>query len=216
MNPHWKRTLIALGALIAMMFLIAACGGDDDDADATRTVAVTEDSGDDDDDNPTATPEGTDDDDDDPTATPEETDDDDGDDDDGGDDDLPPAVDGCEIVGDAAVSALIGTDMKGEGDSDGGCTWETVDEFMVIAVILTMRRGSEAEMQDYFDIDIGGEEFDGLGEAARWHDGLDFVEVLQGQYSFDVQVINGFSTLEFDERTVAVAVSEEVLQDLPN
>jgi hypothetical protein len=198
-----KAGLTALFAALALGLLVIACGGDDDDAPAATTPAATADTSGDGDGGPTATAG----EDDDPTATKEPDDGDGGGDAEGL---------GCALVDDDTIDDIMGVEMDpGEADGEAGCSWDSTENFGLLSVLLTVRTGTHDEMQDYFNIDIGGDEIDGIGEAARWNDSLDFLEVLQGNFDFDVQVLD-FTGEDIDVQAKAEAVALEVLANLPD
>jgi hypothetical protein len=111
----------------------------------------------------------------------------------------------------------MGRDVDPGKDSGGTeCTWDGTTD-VGLSVILDVRHGTPQEVADYFDVPVGGanaQDVDGLGDGAHWLDGLNVMEVLQGNYDFSVQLIDLLSPTgsKLDQ---AKALASDVSSKLP-
>lgn len=202
-----KQKLLALATFALVALLVAACGGDDDDkASVTNSPAstATSDGGGDDD---TTTV----------TATPEETEDSGDGGDDGGDGDTALGFEACDILTEAQVGDVMERPVTINIDNsyDTSCTYDGAAD-VGLAVITTFRHGTHQDMQDYFDLPIGEETpVDGVGDEAQWAEGLGVFEVVQGEYGYDIQIIDILGPETADPLAQAKQLASIISGELP-
>lgn len=114
----------------------------------------------------------------------------------------------------ARVEEVTGTTVENTHSSDMECTYDRVDD-VGFSVDLTIKHGTREEVKSYYDIDVGDPvAVDGLGDEAKWSDGVGLLEVLQGENEFDIQLLD-LLTSDGTELDQAKALAADVSAALP-
>jgi hypothetical protein len=96
----------------------------------------------------------------------------------------------CKLLTEEEVESEAGIDVEATTDEEFECNYEAIDPSTVYSADLTFKHGSHADMKEYYDIEVGESvPIDGLGDEAKWAEGLGLLEVLQGEYEYDLQIV---------------------------